>query len=413
MEAPAAGSAANVTTPVADEEHLDYSGELGELRGGDEDNEDNVTHPWPYLQEIFSYVGVKDSSYRIKCLLCLPRVTEILAFKNSPSNLKKHIERKHVGHLKKYEELTSRKRKRAPETLPNTSTIKQTTLVNTRTVSQRSIDKAILKYVVQGLQPFHVFEQQPFRDFVKELQPNAKIISRLTLCSMTDDASMGMKKAVTEAMRGVDHIATTTDCWSARRRSFIGVTGHWIDPNSLKRCSAALACKQLRGSHTFDVLASALNDIHSEFEIRGKTMRTTTDNGSNFIKAFQVFGEDENNNAVGSDGDPDNASQRGEDEEDQEGDEEVEFVDVSALLNEDDGLEFQLPQHQRCACHLLNLIATVDAMKATSNEAYKKVYRSTFGKCNALWNKCGRSTLAAETVEDACSLQLLRPNGTR
>ena len=87
MEATAVGSA-NVTTPVADDEHLDYSGKLGELCGGDEDN---VTHPWPYLQEIFSYVGVKDSFYRLKCLLCLPRVTEILAFKNSPSNLKKHI----------------------------------------------------------------------------------------------------------------------------------------------------------------------------------------------------------------------------------------------------------------------------------------------------------------------------------
>ncbi|XP_075941705.1 uncharacterized protein LOC142944090 isoform X1 [Anarhichas minor] len=315
--------------------------------------------------------------------------------------------RKHVHHLKKYGELTSTKRKRAPET-PSTS--KQTTLVNTLTVSQRSIDKAVVKYVVQGLQPFCVVEQEPFRDFVKQLQPNAKIMTRLTLRSMIDDASKGMKKAVTEAMRGVDHIATTTDCWSVRRRSFIGVTAHWIDPDSLKRCSAALACKQLRGSHTFDVLANALNDIHSEFEIRGKIQRTTTDNGSNFIKAFQVFGEDENNNAVGSDGD---ASQPGEDQEDQEGGEEVEFVDVSALLNEDDGLEFQLPKHQRCACHLLNLIATVDAQKATSTEAYKKVYRSTFGKCNALWNKCGRSTLAAETVEDACSLQLLRPNATR
>lgn len=141
-----------------------------------------------------------------------------------------------------------------------------------------------------------------------------------------------------------------------------------------------------------------------------QAVKTATDNGSNFIKAFQVYGGDENNHAVRSDGD---ASQPGEDEDDEEGGEEVEFVDVSALLNEDDGFEFQLPKHQRCACHLLNLIATVDAMRATSNEAYKKVYRSTFGKCNALWNKCGRSTLAAETVEDACSLQLLRPNATR
>ena len=77
---------------------------------------------------------------------------------------------------------------------------------------------------------------------MKELQPNAKIMTRLTLRSMIDDGSKEMKKPVTEAMRGVDHIAITTDCWSVRRWSFIGVTAHWIDPD-LKRCSAALACK--------------------------------------------------------------------------------------------------------------------------------------------------------------------------
>lgn len=142
-------------------------------------------------------------------------------------------------------------------------------------------------------------------------------------------------------------------------------------------------------------------------------MRTTTDNGSNFIKAFQVFGEDENNKAAESDRDPGDASQTGTDEEDQERDEEVKFVDVSALLSEVDGLEFQLPQHQCCACHLLNLVATADAMKATSNEVYKKLDRSTFGKFSALWNKCGRATLAAEAVEDACSLQLQCPNVTK
>ena len=143
-------------------------------------------------------------------------------------------------------------------------------------MSQRSIDKAVVKYVVQGLQPFCVVEQEPFRDFVKELQPNAKMMTWLTLRSMIDDASKGMKKAVTEAMRAVDHIAATTDCWSVKRRSFIGVTAHWLDHDSLKRCSAALACKQLRGSHTFDVVANVLNDIHSEFEIRETIQRTTS-----------------------------------------------------------------------------------------------------------------------------------------
>ena len=54
--------------------------------------------------------------------------------------------------------------------------------------------------------------------------------------------------------------------------------------------SAALACRRLRGSHTFDVLAGALEDIHSAYGIRQKVTRTTTDNGSNFVKAFSVFG---------------------------------------------------------------------------------------------------------------------------
>ncbi|KAK3514240.1 hypothetical protein QTP70_010727 [Hemibagrus guttatus] len=207
-------------------------------------------------------------------------------------------------------------------------------------------------------------------------------------------------------MKVVDHIATTTDCWTARYRSFIGVTAQWIDPESLKRCSAALACRQLGGSHTFDVLASALNTFTLSLKFGGKTVRTTTDNGANFLKAFQVFGEDENSGVSGDD-------DTGDEEEDQEVGEDVDFVEVSELLNEDDGFEYQLPKHQGCACHLLNLIGTVDATKATSDGGYKKLYHSTFDKCNALWNKCGRSTLAAEIAEDICSIQLLCPNTTK
>ncbi|XP_060776458.1 uncharacterized protein LOC132885944 [Neoarius graeffei] len=94
-------------------------------------------------------------------------------------------------------------------------------------------------------------------------------------------------------------------------------------------------------------------------------------------------------------------------------DEDVQYVDTAALLNEDDGFEFQLPRHQCCACHILNLITSEDSTNATSNDAYKKLHHATFGKCYGLWNKYGRSTLAAEMIEDVCSIQLLRPNKTR
>lgn len=57
----------------------------GEPPAGDE-------NPWPYLNTMFEFLGVKDSSYRMKCMLCLPKDVEILSYRNSPSNLKKHIE---------------------------------------------------------------------------------------------------------------------------------------------------------------------------------------------------------------------------------------------------------------------------------------------------------------------------------
>jgi hypothetical protein len=98
-----------------------------------------------------------------------------------------------------------------------------------------------------------------------------------------------VKKNLKETMDKVEYVATTTDCWSAHGRSFIGVTGHWIDPETLERKSCVLACRCLKGRHTYDVLASQLEDIHTEFQIRSKVSKTTTDNGSNFVKAFSVL----------------------------------------------------------------------------------------------------------------------------
>lgn len=65
--------------------------------------------------------------------------------------------------------------------------------------------------MVQGLPPFSVFEKDPFGDCLKEMMPNAKVISWQILCSMID-ALKDNKLAVTEAKREVDYIATTTDC---------------------------------------------------------------------------------------------------------------------------------------------------------------------------------------------------------
>ncbi|XP_048118088.1 uncharacterized protein LOC125306643 [Alosa alosa] len=191
---------------------------------------------------MFKFTERMNDSYRFKCVLCLPKVNHITAYKNSPSNLRKHILRKHNCQLAKYCELTSvaSKRKTDPGTTSNT---KQLKLRETRQVSQKTVDNSILRFIVQGLQAFSLVEQQSFQTLVQDLQSNSVVMSQATVCRRIETAMTTMKAKVKEEMSKTAYIATTTDCWTARRRSFIGVTAHWLDSSSFERHSVALACR--------------------------------------------------------------------------------------------------------------------------------------------------------------------------
>ena len=116
--------------------------------------------------------------------------------------------------------------------------------------------------------------------------------------------------------------------------------------------------------------------------IRGKVTATITDNGSNFVKVFKTFSTDTTSVS-------EEVIQQCE--EDSEG-EEATFEDVCETLtlepeDTDDytPLEYELPSHERCAAHTLNLVASSDIDKALcASSLSKNVYRSGFAKCTSL-----------------------------
>lgn len=87
----------------------------------------------------------------------------------------------------------------------------------------------------------------------------------------------------------LEFLSTTADIWTAHNKGYIAVTAHWIDSQSLERKKAALACRRFTGCHTYDSIATKLENIHSSFSIFHKVTATVTDNGSNFVKAFKVY----------------------------------------------------------------------------------------------------------------------------
>ena len=48
-------------------------------------------NPWPHLSKQFAFKRKRGNSYIMTCKLCLPRQTELSAYKNYSSNLRKYV----------------------------------------------------------------------------------------------------------------------------------------------------------------------------------------------------------------------------------------------------------------------------------------------------------------------------------
>ena len=82
--------------------------------------------------------------------------------------------------------------------------------------------------------------------------------SRYTVTTRLEKIKGDVMASVVTAMQQVDWVATATDCWTAQHRSVIGVTAHWLNKESMKRESAALACRRLTGKHDHVLLGKEI-----------------------------------------------------------------------------------------------------------------------------------------------------------
>ncbi|KZS00044.1 Uncharacterized protein APZ42_003834, partial [Daphnia magna] len=129
---------------------------------------------------------------------------------------------------------------------------------------------------------------------------------------------------------------------------------HWFDKARVKRQSACLACRCIKGRHTHDVLEKLIESIHEEYQITDKLRGSTTDNGSNFLKCFRETGASTL---------PNYEEEDNQDYYDDSKDEEMVYFEIGEILNDHSGdtllrnENLTLPVHRRCACHLLSLVS--------------------------------------------------------
>lgn len=244
---------------------------------------------WKY-NHYFEFVSVKDDNIKVRCTLCAAAGSNkvLSSYKNTTSNLKKHLESQHRT-VKLTAQVPPGGAKLRAERPPPPK--QQKLDFGAKPVSGEELKKLVGQYVVEEMLPLNTVDSPSFRAIINKIPTtiNAELPHRTAFSSYMEKEYAVMESNLKAALNEVDFVSTTADIWTANNRSYMGVTLHWISRSTLERNKAALACRRIRGRHTYDVIGAEIENIHSSFGLLNKVVATVTDNGSNFVKAFKVY----------------------------------------------------------------------------------------------------------------------------
>ena len=370
---------------------------------------------------------------------------------NSVGNLKKHVERIHSSSITEFANI--RKKHRSGETeqalqiaMTELQDLKKKKASKQNVVSQAQLDDLIIHFVVKDCQTYEIVKKRGrFHDLLQTLAPGRKIMSQRTLTRRVQDEFVHLKRQMKNIFADQEFVGISIDGWSKNSKSFMGYTATFLEPETLERHVVALACRRIKGSHTWDVCANNIEEVLNEFNILNSTKMCTTDGASNFQKCFVMCGtqtlvqetqtqntaqqertqqdEDDEYEEMDMEIDRDLATDDEDDDDNEDAHADVRDDPYIAPFNigerfdqaiDDGELDDQrLPFRIRCQAHNLNLLATTDAKNADKNQRYSKISSGFMAKVKKLWKAQSRSILKAETIEKHVGSRLKTPGATR
>ncbi|XP_030757697.1 uncharacterized protein LOC115883472 isoform X2 [Sitophilus oryzae] len=373
---------------------------------------------------------VTDANHiQAECKMCLPKRKIIKGSLLITTNFLKHMKNKHPEQNNEYNAYKQKKKRinegkkrnyaEGIESASSSSTtvslskskvpLKQGQISFRQTkITQKTFDERIVRFIVETMSPISLVSHESFVRIFEGM--DVKVMNRFAAIQKIDGHYKEMINKIIGQLSICNYVCTTADIWSSKKRSFLGVTCHWIDQD-LSRQSVALACRRFEGTHSFDKIGELLDEIHRGYNLDNtKILATVTDNGSNFVKCFKEFGIhilDSQHNVDGND------------DQTQEGETEESLPEFESIIESTDSeksfsqtRQF-LPEHLRCASHTINLIATTDYNNSLkSSHQLRSKNCLVFNKCSNLWNKARRPK-SAEIMQKILGCSLSYPGVTR
>ena len=153
----------------------------------------------------------------------------------------------------------------------------------------RRITKALIEWTTDDNQALRVAENERPLKFVATLEGRATIPCRTTMQKQVFEIFTATEAIVKGyfAEPVIGRAAFTTDCWSdILKNGYITITLHWIDAEwELNNILLQSAC--LPHPHSANVLCDLIMDTLQNWDLCGKIIAGTTDNGSNIVAVMR------------------------------------------------------------------------------------------------------------------------------
>ena len=152
-----------------------------------------------------------------------------------------------------------------------------------------TLNRAVAYFLTKDMQPVYTIEKSGFKLLVSKLNPRYNLPSRkhFTEVEIPKLYAEVRDTVVKPKLAEVEFFSATTDLRTSRaKHPYLSLTVHFIDPSwSLQ--AIILETIPMFEDHSGQNIAEAFVDVLGNWDLDiSKLVATTTDNGSNFVAAF-------------------------------------------------------------------------------------------------------------------------------
>ena len=137
-------------------------------------------------------------------------------------------------------------------------------------ISQEEADNLIMDYIAEEMRPLATVEKPAFCRLLRGFNPNVSIMCRKTPNKRLNSKLSKMHEKVGDKLKKASFVCTTADIWSFNRKSYLGMSAHFIEmplnkSSSVSQASVSLACRRFYDSHVYDTIAAMISQIHCQY----------------------------------------------------------------------------------------------------------------------------------------------------